>query len=328
MPLNSTRGAASAKAFGFTSGSAPIDVDYVVVAGGASGATGQAGGWGGGAGAGGYRTSFPGGTKITLAKGSTPIQVGGGGPSPGPVGSNTRGVNGVDSVFDIITSAGGGGGGVNANPAPSGSGLDGGSGGGGGENTPGGTGNTPPVSPPQGNPGGTPVGAPGAGNAGSGGGGATQTGIPGGNASGGAQYGGTGGNGASNSITGSPVSYAGGGGGAGNAGGAGAAGGTGGGGTGAFGGPLCSPGSGIPATAGTVNTGGGGGGGIIYSFPGGSTCRPGQAGGSGTVIIRAPGAAGPRISVSPGSNTKTTSPGPDGAATVLTFTVTGSLTVS
>ena len=45
--------------------SPPIDVDYLVVAGGASGGSSSGGG-----GAGGYRTSFPGGTKITIESGS------------------------------------------------------------------------------------------------------------------------------------------------------------------------------------------------------------------------------------------------------------------
>jgi hypothetical protein len=73
MPLNSTRGAASAKAFGLTSGAKTFEVDFLVLAGG--GGTGVSGGGGG---AGGLRTSFPGGTKIKI-KGSEPITVGGGG---------------------------------------------------------------------------------------------------------------------------------------------------------------------------------------------------------------------------------------------------------
>jgi hypothetical protein len=61
-------------------------------------------------------------------------------------------VNGSNSVFSTITSAGGGGGGAIQGPA---TGSTGGSGGGGsrapGSPNPGGAGNTPPTSPPQGN---------------------------------------------------------------------------------------------------------------------------------------------------------------------------------
>jgi hypothetical protein len=62
MPLLGTRGSGSVKGFGFTAGAKTFDVDYLVVAGGGGGSTGI----GGGGGAGGYRTSFPGGTKIKL----------------------------------------------------------------------------------------------------------------------------------------------------------------------------------------------------------------------------------------------------------------------
>ena len=76
MPLQSTRGASSAKGFGFCSGTKklPVDVEYLVVAGGGSGGNGfnspdeyyQAGGGG----AGGYRA----GTLTALAL-STNITV-------------------------------------------------------------------------------------------------------------------------------------------------------------------------------------------------------------------------------------------------------------
>jgi len=123
MPLLSTRGAGSAKGFGFTAGgSVPVDFDYLVVAGG-----GNSGYNGAGSGAGGYRTSFPGGTKITIDPGNTPITVGGGG------GYNS---NGGPSIFKTITSAGGGYGprdGFTGNPAGGdNAGANGGSGGGGG----------------------------------------------------------------------------------------------------------------------------------------------------------------------------------------------------
>ena len=54
----------------------------------------------------------------------------------------------------------------------------------------------------------------------------------------------------------------------------------------------------------------------------------GVAGGSGIVILRAPGPLGPTFSVAPGTNTKTTLPGPAGGCTVMSFTVTGTLTIS
>jgi hypothetical protein len=106
----------------------PVSVDYLVVAGGGSG-----GGYFGGGGAGGYRTSFPGGTKLTLAGATSyPITVGGGGTALTPASPNsTRGNPGSDSSFSTITSAGGGGGGAQ-NPPPAATGLAGGSGGGGG----------------------------------------------------------------------------------------------------------------------------------------------------------------------------------------------------
>ena len=64
------------------SGPAPGQADYLVVAGG--GAAGGPGGLAGGGGAGGFRTSFPGGTKLTFTKGSaTSVTVGGGGAVPG-----------------------------------------------------------------------------------------------------------------------------------------------------------------------------------------------------------------------------------------------------
>jgi hypothetical protein len=101
-----------------------------------------------------------------------PITVGGGGtgnnPTPAPAfpgsPSGQTGTSGSPSIFSAITSTGGGAGvGVNApssNGPGFGSGLSGGSGGGGADQGPNGglriagTGNTPPVSPPQGNPGG------------------------------------------------------------------------------------------------------------------------------------------------------------------------------
>jgi len=121
------------------SGGAPTTVDYLVVAGGG-------GSGGGGGGGGGFRMAP--GLPVTAT--TYPVTIGAGG-----VGGRTPGSN---SVFSTITSAGGGGGGcIGANPVNAG--QPGGSGGGGGaqfapQPGPGGTGNTPPVSPPQGNPGG------------------------------------------------------------------------------------------------------------------------------------------------------------------------------
>jgi len=138
------------------------NVQYVVVAGGGGGGTC----YGGGGGAGGYRTlackSFP----VTVGT-SYPITVGGGGASAAdpPV----TGSNGSPSVFSSITSAGGGAG-SGQGPTP---GQNGGSGGGGGRSpssaySGAGTGNTPPVSPPQGFPGAPTQPTPGRGGGGGG----------------------------------------------------------------------------------------------------------------------------------------------------------------
>jgi hypothetical protein len=245
-------------------------VDYMVVAGGASGGNAKAYGGtaAGGGGAGGFRQSFPnpatGGFPITVQ--GYPITVGGGGPantSPAPVGGT--GNNGTPSIFSTITSTGGGGGG--GAPGPAGTGLNGGSGGGSSCAFSGGTGNTPPTSPPQGNPGGTHPGGGGGGGASTAGSGPT----------------GTGGSGVTTSISGSSLIYGGGGGG-GQAGPCNprsptgpAPGGPGGGGAGGSG-TDCTPGT--PGTPGTINTGGGGGGGSV------NNCSNSGAGGSGIVIIR------------------------------------------
>jgi hypothetical protein len=245
-------------------------IDFLVIAGGASGGNGS----GAGGGAGGYRTStqtVTGGTVIT-------VTVGDGGAS---VNTSVRGNNGSDSSISgsgltTITSAGGGGGGANQSPF---SGKNGGSGGGGNYQTSsaGGTGNTPSTSPSQGNNGGSGQNsAPSYG--GGGGGGAGAVGSNGTSSSGGA-----GGAGTASSITGSSVTRAGGGGAIPNG-----AGGTGGGG-----------GAGSTGTAGTANTGSGGGGGDTAS----------GAGGKGVVILSVPTAnysatssGSPTITTS-GSNT-------------------------
>jgi hypothetical protein len=237
----------------------PNTVSYLVVAGGGSGGYACTGDGGGGAG--GFREGrdigpsytasplvAPGGLTISASPYSVTVGAGGGG------GRNA----GSNSVFSTITSAGGGAGINNGDNSNSSGGS-----GGGGRYDPGpfagGSGNTPPVSPPQGNPGGTGQPQPGAGRGGGGGG----AGAAGGNISG--NNGGPGGNGVSTSITGSSVARAGGGGG-GNEAGSDVPGGTGGGGIG-------SAGDGPPAQNGTANTGGGGGG-------------DNGDGGSGIVIIR------------------------------------------
>ena len=266
-------------------------VDYLVVAGGGSG--GAANGGGGGGGAGGLRYSkctfnnpaSPGpsaGTGISVSVTGFPITIGAGGASAsvtGPPNEYQRGNSGSASTFSTISSAGGGGGG-GGHCGSNGPGLAGGSGGGGGKgdtNTgqnAGGAGNTPPVSPPQGNTGGiggannTPAGNP---NHGGGGGGA---GSVGGDAGPGLN-GGDGGNGLVVAIDGTCGAYAGGGGGQseGQPAPAQGSGGSGGGGSSAQ--------TGSNANAGTANTGGGGGG--VDSNP---NPRTSGAGGSGIVIIR------------------------------------------
>ena len=238
----------------------PSNVDYLVVAGG-----GGAGAYGaGGGGAGGHRTSFPspgcnaGAFPISVQ--SYPITVGAGGVGGdhSPVVAATPGSN---SIFSTITSAGGGKGAGGQEPRAAGSG---GSGGGGDrDNTSAGSGNTPPVSPSQGNSGGTGIFA--APNYGGGGGGGA--GASGGNGTSGSA--GNGGNGLANSITGASVTRAGGGGGGTFSSASGGSGGSGGGGSQQ---PDC-------GQSGTANTGGGGGSNVYTGGVAG-------AGGSGIVIIR------------------------------------------
>ena len=257
-------------------------VSYMVVAGGGGGG----GRHGGGGGAGGFRedkspvtpyTASPleGAGAITVTATSFPITVGAGG-TAGNKAPNTGGTPGGTSTFSTITSAGGGNGHTyDANQAGTG-----GSGGGGGhpQNSwvNGAAGNTPPVSPSQGNAGGN---AGGPAYSGGGGGGATAVGV-GANGCGGA-----GGAGATTGINGSNTAFAGGGGGGqyDNTGSCNPQpGGTGGGGNGG-GGPNSSP---FASTAGTANTGGGGGG-YGGTNPGNPNPRcTGSNGGSGIVIIR------------------------------------------
>ena len=168
--------------------SSPVnnDVDFMVVGGG--GGAGHF--YAGGGGAGGFRESpgtatgsytvsplgspGPGNAPITVTATGFPITVGGGGAgSGGNPSTPSPSCSGSLSSFSTIQSAGGGSGGggnpgkYNAQP--------GGSGGGGGNGSgSGGTGNSPPVSPPQGNNGGN---SPSPGGSNGGGGGAGAAGV-------------------------------------------------------------------------------------------------------------------------------------------------------
>ena len=254
--------------------------DYLVVAGGGGGGGAS---YAGGAGAGGFRISnHPGSgiaapvmsplvtaTGVTLSVQNYTVTVGSGGAATGAPTIQP----GQDSSALGITSTGGGGSGAN------GSGQNGGSGGSGGSGRGSGAGNTPPVSPPQGQAGGnSPTGI----NAQGGGGGAAAAGGDGGPSSSTPGVGGIGSFIADSFINPTAPSYgtpgpvgstryfAGGGGGGVCA--PSSTGGTGGAGGGANGQKNSGP-FGV-AQNGTVNTGGGG------SGSGGGT------GGSGIVIIR------------------------------------------
>ena len=239
-------------------------VTYLCVAGGGgSGDAKTANQYGtGGGGAGGYRT----GTFSAETGAAYSVIVGSG----GAVITNGSDSSISASNLTTITSTGGGRGGPQSSTK---TGAAGGSGGGGSDNAAGGDGNTPAVTPSQGNNGGGSTSQ--ANTAGGGGGGASAVGTAGGSSS----NGGAGGAGTSNSITGSSVTYAGGGGGgsgySGNPGSSAGSGGAGGGGNGSTGGS---------GTNGQANTGGGGGGGrgAQGSSPSGSS------GGSGVVIFSLP----------------------------------------
>ena len=244
---------------------------YMIIAGGGGGGVDR----GGGGGAGGFReartapitpyTASPlvAPAGVTVSAQAYPIVIGSGGAggtAPGP--SAPSGVSGSPSSGLGVISAGGGGG-KNSN---TGSAFSGGSGGGTSGSSPGGraSGNTPPVSPPQGNPGG--IGQDGSPFAtGAGGGGAGAAAADGSSPSGVSPAGGAG---ISTSITGAAVTRAGGGGATGKNPAAASAGGSGGGGVAE---------TGSNGAAGTVNTGSGGG----------ASCTANAgAGGSGIVIIR------------------------------------------
>jgi hypothetical protein len=258
----------------------PANSDYLVVAGGGGSNYG-------GGGAGGFRTCVSSGGTIPLSVSAFPITVGSGG-AGAPSGCASKGSN---SIFSTITSAGGGASGPSTPASTSSTNAPGGSGAGapgydfpspspgsppGTTHQNGGAGNTPPVSPPQGNAGGRGHGTYGTSDNGSGGGGGagsgaadTSIGTPGGTA---------GGAGAPTTIFGSvpqaPTYGEGGpnpgryfaGGGAGTQQNPGAK-------SGGVGGGGDAPGASATGVDGSVNQGGGGGG------------RRG-AGGSGIVVIR------------------------------------------
>ncbi len=283
------------------------DVEYLVVAGG--GAGGGKPNIPGGGGAGGYRQAMPGQTTggggsadavLTLGPGTYPISIGAGGPASSPNPADTR--KGTPSYIGpapakTIESIGGGGGGDYAQL-----GGEGGSGGGSGQNGPevGGAavGPTTPATV-QGYPGGfdpSTVPYPGtAAESGGGGGGAGSKGTDGywGPGAGGYGGGGPGGNGHTSTISGSPVTLAGGGGGASHPASSGTYSGTptvptspttiGLGGPGGGGSGGRAPGT-ASGNAGSANTGGGGGGAV-------GTIGSGGAGGSGYVLIAYPQAA-------------------------------------
>jgi hypothetical protein len=243
-----------------------ISCDYLVVAGGGGGAQGNANTGGGGGGAGGYRTSI-GGSPLSLGTSAYTVTIGAGG--AGGSTTSQQGPSGSTSTFSTISSSGGAGG-VNQGSARAAGGS-----GGGGENFTGGglgtAGNSGGYSPVEGYAGG--AGGTSGRYPGGGGGGSS---VVGGNGT--SNTGGAGGNGTANSISGSSVTYAGGGGGGQGyqpgLGGAAGAGGTGGGGAGSA--------NSTTATSGTANLGGGGGGGCGE----GGNSSNGGAGGSGIVIVR------------------------------------------
>lgn len=275
--------------FRFNSSNATVAVDYLVVAGGgAGGNNGGVGGGGGGAGG-----VLSGSTNLNL-KTSYTIVVGNGGTGGAYTYFNT---NGGDSSLGSIIAHGGGSGGHYYHHM----GRPGGCGGGAASNqfrtSHAGKGNAWLYKVSEGNSGGhcEPQAIP----CGSGGGGAGVTGYANLRNSNLAGYGG---DGIASSITGSSVTYAGGGGGGAYIGGTGGTGGSGGGGTG-------QTRNGANGTAGTANTGGGGGGSVTVDS---------YNGGSGIVIVRALQQA----SSTTGSPTYTTS----GSYHIYSFTGSGSIT--
>ncbi len=264
-------------------------VDYMVLAGGGGGGGSQTpGGGGGGGGAGGWRASngtasgtysaapSPLAPSLTSPVSAVPVTAQGypivvgaaGSGSPSACGGSAGGA-GSNSSGLSITSTGGGGGGRNSSPQQGGG--PGGSGGGTSwqcRSEPNrGLGNTPPVSPPQGNNGGLASGNPN--YSGGGGGGAAAVG-----ACASPSTAGNGGSSICSSIDGSPKSYGGGGGGGSSGSHAGGSGG------GAGAGSGGRPGSEAGSNASDANRGSGGGSG------GGGGTSSGGNGAAGVVVIR------------------------------------------
>jgi hypothetical protein len=240
--------------------SGAYSVNYLIVAGGGGGSNSGTGGGGGG----GVVAS-----SVTLTPGQTYTLILG-------AGGSSSGTSGTNSVFTgVLTAIGGGG--------PSASGGSGG--GGGGSGTAG-----------QGFNGGSNVSG-----AGGGGGGGTTNGFDAtGFSSGGSgtSIGGNGGTGLTSSITGSAITYAGGGGGGKNV----------------FAGPG-SPGANGAGGGSTVNRGGGGQGATVNPGP-----SPSEAGGSGVIILSIPTVS--YTGTTTGAPTVSTS----GANTILVYTASGSYT--
>jgi hypothetical protein len=242
----------------------PLNIDYLIVAGGGAGK-------GGGGGAGGMIEGSK--ENVTFLNTVMQLTVGSGGQSAYSVSNGEDSELTIDANEGAIVSTGGGQGGLIDSAS---SARSGGSGGGGGPAsqalTLGGLGNTPSTNPPQGYDGGTNGNWRGSTYPSGGGGGA---GAIGGSATSNTQSG-NGGDGRQSSITGTPTYYAGGGGGGmyNSINGAGS-GGLGGGGDGYRGTVQA-------IQQGTPNTGGGGGGDGRYNN--------GGNGGSGVVILRYPSA--------------------------------------
>ena len=307
-----------------------LSVEYLVVAGGGGGGSHV----GGGGGAGGLRTSVSGAVSggnsateavASLSTGTYTVTVGGGGAGGG---SNARGTNGVDSLFNAVTSLGGGGGGTWQGQGTI-TGIAGGSGGGAGGDDSAGSGAGGAGTTGQGFAGGSVGARAGQSNtSGAGGGGAGAAALNRTNSYDNIRR--DGGVGLQNSISGTSFFYAGGGGsGTYNA----VAGGFGGSGGGGGGGSTSSTG-GTGGTGGTANGGNGGAGGGASGGTGGAntgggggagaggSAGVGGTGGSGVVIVRYLTADAANVTITGG--TATTS----GSYTVHTFTASGSLVVA
>jgi hypothetical protein len=302
MPLLGSRGALSAKAFGFTAGGGAPTVTVLLVAGGGAGF--PAAGTQTGSGAGGIRIL----EEVLLSGSPMTVTIGAGGPL------SSRGSDSSFAADTPISCSGGGTGGYSYDAT-----QPGGSGGGGG------TGNVGGYTPPEGFPGYTPgFGGGGGGSAtGSAGGGAFPT-FPGPGAGGAgldcSPFFGSAPQPWWPSLSNGPSHHRAGGGGAGrlSSQGPGGLGGIGGGGKGA-GGPGGSAGGG---SAGETNSGGGGGG----SAQGPSTDSPGYTGGPGFMLIKAPADIAPALGISP-APAGASYPHPDGS-TIFKFSSSGTLTRS